>query len=267
METGADSRALPWPSDALLGDDGKLHVVTPLPFDSNVEANLTQLAASLSEADGFATTRSIFFPVERRRRRSTMAPRRRWSISTTPPRRWSSRSSIAPTRSSSSPWRRSARRSLEHHAYGCYIAGGVHDAARPHAASVVDDGDGHRAATARSARRRRIKKLAAALDGAKSVKPLAATAFTTQTLTAWAQKAPTDLAAMPPVAPASISTFTTADDLDDIFGGPATTTKPGRPPSGGVMHDNVAAVVVGHLRLAALPVADAGHARPLRRRA
>jgi len=43
-----DARAVPWPSDALLGADGKVHVTTPLPFDSNVEDNLVSLAASLS---------------------------------------------------------------------------------------------------------------------------------------------------------------------------------------------------------------------------
>ena len=77
------------------------------------------------------------------------------------------------------------------------------------------------------------------------VKPVAATAFTTQTLTAWAQKAAADLAAMPPKATVDL-TFTTPTDLDNIFGGPATTTKPGHPPSGGVLHDKIAAVVVGH---------------------
>jgi dienelactone hydrolase len=93
-------------------------------------------------------------------------------------------------------------------------------------------------------KRASYQKLAAALK-AMGVDPQAATAFTTQTLTAWSQRAATDLAAMPPKATVEL-TFTTPTELDDIFGGPATTTKPGNPGSGGVLHTNIVAVVTGH---------------------
>ncbi|MGZ3406026.1 MAG: hypothetical protein ACXVAN_06245, partial [Polyangia bacterium] len=132
---------------------------------------------------------------------------------------------------------------LEHHAYGCWVAAGVHDAAghalRP-SSGMSDAISGHGDVGARAS----YQKLAKALSSA-AVKPLAATAFTTQTLTAWAQKAEADLAAMPPKATVDL-TFTSATDLDNLFAGVATTLKPGRPPSGGVRHDSVAAVVVGH---------------------
>ena len=131
----------------------------------------------------------------------------------------------------------------EHHAYGCYITDGVHDAAghKLHSSSVMADAAAGRGTIGARAS---YKKLAALLDSAH-LSPLASTAFTTQTLSAWAAKAAGDLSAMPPVASVEL-TFTTQADLDAIFGGPATTTKPGRPPSGGVLHDNIAAVVVGH---------------------
>jgi hypothetical protein len=64
-------------------------------------------------------------------------------------------------------------------------------------------------------------------------------------VSAWAHKAAADLAAMPPKATAELL-FTTPTQLDDVFGGVATTTKPGSPPSGGAAHDVIAAVVVGH---------------------
>jgi len=237
-----DARAVPWPSDALLGDDGKLHVMTPLPFDSNVEENLTQLAETLSTADGFATTRSIFFPVsddlvvddgasatvvDLDDTSKTLSFPLFYRVDT------KQLVAIAPIGTAL----------LEHHEYGCFVAGGVHDAgghALHMASAMADAADGHGPVGAKSS----YQKLAKALSSLM-VKPVAATAFTTQTLSAWAQKAAADLAAMPPKATVDL-TFTTATDLDNIFGGPATTTKPGNPPSGGVLHDKIAAVVVGH---------------------
>lgn len=237
-----DARAVPWPSDALLGADGKVHVTTPLPFDSNVEDNLVELAATLSTADGFSTTRSIFFPVtddlvvddgatatviDLEDPSKTLA----YPLFYRPDTK--QLVAISPLGTAL----------LEHHAYGCFVAGGVHDAAGHALApspAMADAIAGHGTVGAKPS----YQKLAQALAAAK-VKPLAATAFTTQTLSAWAQKAAADLAAMPPKVTVDL-TFSSPSQLDDIFGGPATTTKPGKPPSGGVLHGNIAAVVVGH---------------------
>jgi dienelactone hydrolase len=242
MKSGTDSRALPWPSDALLGSDGKLQVQGPLPFDSNVEDNLTQLAATLSTADGFASTRSIFFPisadvvlddgaaatvVDLDDNTKTFSYQLFYRAET------QQLVAMAPLGTAL----------LEKHAYGCWIASGVHDAAGHalHPSSLMSQAmGGHGDVGARASYQKLAKAIAAA-----QVKPLAATAFTTQTLSAWAQKAQGDLAAMPPKATVDL-TFTTEDDLNNLFGGVATTLKPGRPPSGGARHDSVAAVVVGH---------------------
>ena len=237
-----DARALPWPSDALLGADGKVHVTTPLPFDSNVEDNLNTLAATLSEADGFSTTRSIFFPVSEDVVVEDGATATVVDLED-------------PTKMLSYPlfYRADTKQLVamsplgtalaEHHAYGCYIAAGVHDAAGHalHPASAMSEAIAGRGDVGQ---RPSYQKLAQVLSAA-GVKPLAATAFTTQTLTAWAQKAIADLAAMPPKATVDL-VFTSSTELDDVFGGVATTTKPGHPPSGGVLHDKIAAVVVGH---------------------
>jgi dienelactone hydrolase len=237
---GGDARAVPWPSDALVGADGKVHLTTPLPFDSNVEDNLVQMAATLSGADGFSTTRSIFFPVSDDvvvddGATATVIDLDDTSKTFAYPLFYRAETkqlvAIAPLGTAL----------LEHHAYGCYIAAGVHDATGHalHPSSAMSDAIGGHGDVGQKAS---YQKLAKALA---MVKPLAATAFTTQTLSAWAQKAQADLAAMPPKATVDL-TFTSPADLDNIFGGPATTTKPGRPPSGGVLHTNVAAVVVGH---------------------
>lgn len=237
---GGDIRAVPWPSDALLGADGKVHVTTPLPFDSNVEDNLNTLAATLSEADGFATTRSIFFPVSDDVVVDDGATATVVDLDD-------------PGKTVSYPlfYRADTKQLValaplgtalaEHHAYGCYVGSGVHDAGGHalHPSSAMSDAIAGRGDVGA---RPSYQKLARALAG---MKPLAATAFTTQTLTAWAQKALSDLSAMPPKASVDL-TFTTQADLDNVFGGPATTTKPGHPPSGGVLHTNIAAVVVGH---------------------
>src|SRR5206468_4488174 len=63
--------------------------------------------------------------------------------------------------------------------------------------------------------------------------PEAATAFTTQTVSAWAAKALADVAAMPLLA-VPTRTFAPGPDLDDLFGGPVPATRPGLPPAGGV---------------------------------
>jgi hypothetical protein len=243
MQTSnGDTRSLPWPSDALVGADGKLQVTGPLPFDSNVEDNVTQLAATLSTADGFSTTRSIFFPVSDDvvvddGATATVVDLEDNSKTLTFPLFYRAETkqlvAVSPIGTAL----------LEHHAYGCYVAAGVHDAAghalRP-SSSMSDAIAGHGDVGARAS----YQKLAKALSSAM-VKPLAATAFTTQTLSAWAQKAQADLTAMPPKATAEL-TFTTQTELDDLFAGVATTLKPGRPPSGGVRHDSIAAVVTGH---------------------
>lgn len=241
MESKADVRTVPWPSDALLGADGKLKVTYPLPFDSNVNDNLIQLASTLSTSDGFSNTRSIFFPVSDDVVVDDGATATVVDLED-------------PTRELAYPlfYRAEAKQLvaispigtalLEHHAYGCYVTGGVHDASGHalHPSSVMSDAIGGHGDIGKRAS---YQKLAGVL-AAKMVKPIAATAFTTQTLTAWAKKAEDDLATMPPKATVEL-TFTTQAALDDLFGGVATTTKPGRPPSGGVRHDAVAAVVVG----------------------
>ena len=87
-------------------------------------------------------------------------------------------------------------------------------------------------------------RLLASRLGATGATPQAATAFTTQTVSAWATKALADLAAIPPVATPT-RTFAPGPALDDLFGGPVTTTRPGLPPSGGVRHEHVGLVVEG----------------------
>src|SRR6185503_14422501 len=58
-----DVGSVPWPSDALLGDDGRLEVAPPFPFQSGDPDTLAQLGRSLSELDGFGVSTSIFFPL------------------------------------------------------------------------------------------------------------------------------------------------------------------------------------------------------------
>ncbi|HEX4457254.1 MAG TPA: hypothetical protein VIA18_04750, partial [Polyangia bacterium] len=239
--TPLDSRVLPWPSDALLGDDGKLQIATPFPFDSLVEPNLTQLAATLSEADGFATTRSIFFPVDAdvvldAGAVATVADlddaTQTWSYPLFYRAPYKQLVAMAPLGTALK----------EHHNYGCWITSGVHDAAghalRP--SPTMHDAIAGKGAFGGKAS---YQKLAKALASLK-VKPLAATAFTTQTLTGWVPKVLDDLTAMPPVAHFT-RLFASADELQDLFGGPVTTTRPGRPASGGVLHDQVGFVLEG----------------------
>jgi hypothetical protein len=242
MESTGDIRTVPWPSDALLGADGKLKVTYPLPFDSNVADNLMQLASTLSTSDGFSSTRSVFFPVSEDVVVDDGASATVVDLED-------------PTKELAFPlfYRVEAKQLvamaplgtalLEHHAYGCYITAGVHDASGHalHPSSVMSDAMGGHGDIGKRAS---YQKLANVLS-AKMVQPLAVTAFTTQTLSAWAEKAQADLMAMPPRATVDLS-FTTPAQLDDLFGGVATTTKPGHPPSGGVLHDAIAAAVVGH---------------------
>jgi dienelactone hydrolase len=242
VTTTGDARAVPWPSDALLGADGKVFVKTPLPFDSNVEDNLVSLAAVLSTADGFSTTRSVFFPVSEDLVVDDGATATVIDLDD-------------PSKAIDFPlfYRVDTKQLvamaplgtalLEHHQYGCFVAAGAHDMSGHalHPSSAMRDA---MAGNGDVGKRASYQKLAKALK-AMSVDPQAATAFTTQTLTAWAQKAATDLAAMPPKVTVEL-TFSAPTDLDNVFGGPATTTKPGHPPSGGVLHSNIAAVVTGH---------------------
>lgn len=241
MQASGDPRATPWPSDALLGGDGKLRVGYPLPFDSSVAGNLTQLVSTLSKTDGFATTRSIFFPVSDDLIVDDGAAATVVDLED-------------PSRTRSYPllYRAETRQLVamsplgtalaEHRAYGCFVAGGVHDAKGRalHPSGVMSDAISGRGPIGARAS---YQKLARLLD-AQKVKPLAATAFTTQTLRGWAQKAQVDLTAMP--ARASFTRlFSTKAELDLLFGGVATTLRPGRPPTGGVLHNNIAAVVEG----------------------
>ncbi len=189
----------------------------------------------------------------RRRARSSSPSATIWSSTRAPSRRWSISEDTSKTLSYPLFYRAETKQLvaispvgtalLEHHAYGCWITAGVHDAAGHalHPSSLMSDAIAGRGDLgARAAYQKLSKAISAAM-----VKPMAATAFTTQTLSAWAQKAQADLTAMPPKATVDL-TFTSQTELDDLFGGVATTLKPGHPPSGGVRHDSVAAVVVGH---------------------
>jgi hypothetical protein len=238
-----DSRVLPWPSDALLAADGQLEVSVPFPYESSVRDNLKQLASSLSQSDGFATTRSIFFPVSDPvvvddGAAATVVdlddPTKTWSFPLFYRAEAKQLVAMAPLGTAL----------RERHAYGCWISGGVHDAkgSALHPSSTMSAAMSGRGVYGSRASYQKLARVLAS----KMVKPLAATAFTTQTLTGWVPKALADLAAMPPAARFT-RLFAAASELDDLFGGPATTTKPGLPPKGGggVRHDAVSLVVEG----------------------
>jgi hypothetical protein len=130
----------------------------------------------------------------------------------------------------------------EQHRYGCFILGGVHDAggralSPSPAMRAAFDGRGPFGA------RPSYQKLAQLLKELR-IHPLAATAFTTQTISAWVPKVIADLQAMPPTAVLT-RLFDTPEALDNLFGGPATTTRPGYPPAGGVLHDAIGRVLEG----------------------
>ena len=230
-----DLRATPWPSDVLLASDGHLAVAPPFPFPAD-ETHAALLAQALSEADGFGTVTAVFFPVNADLTVDAGAAAAVVDLEGTDPPRAFPLLYRAATRQlvAVAPPGTVLR---EHHRYGCVISGGVHDSAgRPLRPSKAMAGLLAGGATAPVA----FQLLAARLGHA----PQAATAFTTQTVSAWAAKARADLAAMPPMATPT-RTFQPGPELDDLFGGPVTTTRPGLPPSGGVRHDHVGLVVEG----------------------
>ncbi|HZS40241.1 MAG TPA: hypothetical protein VFF06_25595 [Polyangia bacterium] len=243
-----DTRAQPWPSDALLDAGGHLQIAYPFPFDAANTDTLMQLAASLSEQDGFGTTSSVFFPIDPGGKSATVIVDAGAAATVV--------DLGDPTRTWSYPlfWRADTQQLVamapvgvvlrEQRTYGCFILGGVHDsgghALRP--SPAMSDAIAGRGAVGQKPS---YQALAALLASMKA-HPLAATAFTTRTLTAQTAKVLADLAAAPPRAHVT-RTFSTAQDLLDLFGGPVTTTRPGRPKSGGVVHDAVAFVVEGTL--------------------
>jgi hypothetical protein len=239
-----DLRSMPWPSDLLLGSDGHLAVAPPFPFAGQT-APAALLAQALSELDGFGTVTAVFFPVN--------AP-----VVVDP----GAAAAVVDLEGSDPPRAfpllyRAATRQLvavappgtvlrEHHRYGCVISGGVHDSAgralRPSAAMAELLAGGPTAPMAYRLLAGQLGSVGA--TGATGATPEAATAFTTQTVSAWATKALADVTATPPVATPT-RTFQPGPDLDDLFGGPVTTTLPGLPPSGGVLHTHVGLVIEG----------------------
>ena len=240
LMAAGDLRSTPWPSDVLLGSDGHLAVAPPFPFPAD-DPPAALLAQALSALDGFGTVTAVFFPV---------------SVDVTVDA--GAAAAVVDLEGSEPPRAfpllyRAATKQLvavappgtvlrEHHRYGCLVSAGVHDSAgralRPSKAMAELLAGG---ATAPMA-----YQLLAIQLSASGATPEAATAFTTQTVSAWATKALADVAAMPPVATPT-RTFQPGPDLDDLFGGPVTTTRPGLPPSGGVLHDHVGLVVEGTL--------------------
>src|SRR5262249_42796190 len=124
----------------------------------------------------------------------------------------------------------------QRHHYACVVAGGVHDGAGHALRPSAEMAAALRAGTAAPTYAQLAKQLPSL--------PEAATAFTTRSVTDWVATPLADLAAMPPRAQPT-RTFQPGPDLDTLFGGPVTTTRPGRPPSGGVLHDHVGLVVEG----------------------
>jgi hypothetical protein len=233
-----DLRAMPWPSDVLLGSDGHLVVAPPFPFPAeDVPAAL--LAQALSALDGFGTVTAVFFPVSADVSVDAGAAATVVDLE-----------GNEPARAFPLLYRAAIRQLVavappgtvlrEHHRYACLISGGVHDSAgralRPSKGMADLLAGGPTAPMA--------YQLLASQLGATGATPEAATAFTTQTVSAWATKALADVAAMPPVATPT-RTFEPGPELDDLFGGPVTTTRPGLPPSGGVLHAHVGLVVEG----------------------
>ena len=236
-----DLRSTPWPSDVLLGSDGHLVVAPPFPFPAD-DPPAALLAQALSALDGFGTVTAVFFP-----------------LSTDVIVDAGAAAAVVDLEGSDPPRAfpllyRAATRQLvavappgtvlrEHHHYGCLVSAGVHDNGgrplRPSKAMAELLAGGPTAPAA-------YKLLAAKLgtSGATAATPEAATAFTTQTVSAWATKALADVAALPSVATPT-RTFQPGPELDDLFGGPVTTTRPGLPPSGGVLHQHVGLVVEG----------------------
>jgi hypothetical protein len=250
LTAAGDLRSTPWPSDVLLGSDGHLAVAPPFPFPADAPS-AALLAQALSALDGFGTVTAVFFPV---------------SVDVTVD---AGASAAVVDLEGGEPPRafpllyRAATKQLvavappgtvlrEHHRYGCVVSGGVHDSAgralRPSKAMAQLLAGGPTAPVAYQLLATQLGKSGKSgtfpSSGASGATPEAATAFTTQTVSAWATKALADVAAMPPVARPT-RTFQPGPDLDDLFGGPVTTTRPGLPPAGGVLHDHVGLVVEG----------------------
>ena len=240
MGTG-DLRSTPWPSDVLLGSDGHLVVAPPFPFPAE-EAPAALLAQALSALDGFGTVTAVFFPVSAEVSVDAGAAAAVVDLEGSEPPRAFPLLYRAATRQlvAVAPPGTVLR---EHHRYGCVVNGGVHDsggrALRPSKAMADLLAGGP---TAPISYRLLATKLGA--TGAAGATTEAATAFTTQTVSAWATKALADVAAMPLVATPT-RTFAPGPDLDELFGGLVTTTRPGLPFSGGVLHDHVGLVVEG----------------------
>ena len=236
-----DLRSMPWPSDVLLGSDGRLAVAPPFPFPAE-DPSATLLAQALSALDGFGTVTAVFFPVSTDVTVDAGAAAAIVDLEGSEPPRAFPLLYRAATRQlvAVAPPGTVLR---EHHRYGCVVSGGVHDSAgralRPSQgmAALLAGGP-----TAPAAYRMLAAKLGT--SGATGATPEAATAFTTQTVSAWVTKALADVAAMPLVATPT-RTFAPGPALDELFGGPVTTTRPGLPPSGGVLHEHVGLVVEG----------------------
>jgi hypothetical protein len=233
LMSAGDLRAHPWPSDALLGDDGRVAVTPPFPFEGDADYHAL-LAQSLSALDGFGTVTSVFFPVSAPVDVDDGAVAQLIDLEGTDPP-LSFPLIYQPSTGQLVAMAPPGTVLREHHQYGCVVDGGVHGnagALRPSAAMTKALGG----ATA-------IPSYGL-LAGKLSAPPLCATAFTTGTVGDWVDTALRDLAAMPPAAHPT-RTFAPGPDLDALFGGPVTTTRPGKPPEGGVRHDHVGLVVEG----------------------
>jgi hypothetical protein len=235
LMTAGDLRSHPWPSDALLGADGHIAIAPPFPFAGDA-AYQALLAESLSELDGFGTTTSVFFPVSAPVEIDDGAA-----------------AQVIDLEGGDAPlafplFYREATQQLvamapagtvlrERHRYACIVDGGVHGAGgplRPSAAMTA-------ALRAETAPAGAYALLAGQLASAT---PPVATAFTTRAVSDWVSAVRRDLETTPPKA-LSTRTFEPGPDLDALFGGPVTTTRPGLPPAGGVQHGHVALVVEG----------------------
>ncbi len=206
-----DLRSMPWPSDVMLADDGRLAVAPPFQF-SGAAASTAVLAEALSELDGFGTVTSVFFPLNAPVEVDPGAAAMVIDLE-----------GADPPRAFPLLYRASTRQLVavappgtvlrEHHRYGCVVRAGVHDSGgRPlgpaPAMAALLAGDPTAPAS--------YRLLAAQLAGAQVQ---AATAFTTATVSGWAPKVLADLAAMPPVATPT-RVYSPGQDMDDLFGGP-----------------------------------------------
>src|SRR4051794_25440691 len=196
-----DLRSTPWPSDVLLGSDGHLVVAPPFPFAAETPA-AALLAQALSEADGFGTVTAVFFPVNAALSVDPGATARVVDLEGSEPPRAFSLLYRAATRQlvAVAPPGTVLR---EHHRYGCVVSGGVHDSAgnplRPSKAMADLLAGGPTAPGSDQLLAPPLGGRAGTAGGTGGT-PQAATAFTTQTVSAWAAKALADVAALPLVA-------------------------------------------------------------------